>query len=71
MKQFHAALFEAYSGVLDSPCHVLNKMKGLWRYIGLSFKDCETSIQKIKKTTLPDQYLEQANVFFETEARFK
>ncbi len=71
MKQFHAALFEAYSGVLDSPCHVLNKMKGLWRYIGLSFKDCETSIQKIKKTTRPDQYLEQANLFFETEARSK
>jgi tRNA-dihydrouridine synthase B len=71
LKHFHEALFEAYSGVLDGHSHVLNKMKGLWRYIGLPFKDCDHSILKIKKTIRPDQYLEQANLFFETEARLK
>jgi tRNA-dihydrouridine synthase len=71
MQQFHQALFEAYSGVLDGPCHVLNKMKGLWRYFELPFKDCRHSIQMIKKTIRPDQYLEQANLFFETTARLR
>lgn len=71
MKQFHQALFEAYSEVLDGPVQVLNKMKGLWRYFGLPFKDCNNNIQKIKKTIRPDQYLEQANLFFETEACLK
>jgi len=71
MKQFHEALFEAYSGVLVAPSPVLNKMKGLWRYFGLSFTDCGPSIQKIKKTIRPDQYLEQVNLFFESEARLK
>jgi hypothetical protein len=36
----HEALFEAYSRVLDGPAQVLNKMKGLWRYFALPFKDC-------------------------------
>jgi len=71
MKQFHEALFEAYSRVLDGPCHVLNKMKGLWRYFALPFKNCNNSMRKIKRTMRPDQYLEQVNLFFETEARLK
>jgi tRNA-dihydrouridine synthase B len=71
MEKFHEALFEAYSRVMDSPSQVLNKMKGLWRYFGLSFKDCNQSIQKIQKTIRPDQYLEQANWFFENDACLK
>jgi len=53
MKKFHAALFEAYSGVLDGPAHVLNKMKGLWHYFALPITDCEKSMQKIKKRSGP------------------
>jgi tRNA-dihydrouridine synthase len=71
MKQFHQALFEAYCRVLQGPAQVLNKMKGLWRYFALPFKDCNNSLQKIKKTTRPTQYLEQVNLFFETDARLK
>ena len=69
LKQFHEALFEAYSAGLDGPSHLLNKMKGFWRYFALPFKDCKKTIKKIKKTTKPDQYLDLVNLFFETEAQ--
>ena len=69
MKQFHHALFEAYSIVLDGPSNALNKMKGLWRYFSLPFNDCKKSMKKIKKSSRPDQYLDQVNLFFETDAQ--
>ena len=68
MKQFHAALHEQYCAVLDGPGHVLNKMKGLWKFFALPFADCERSLKKIKKTKRPDQYLDQVNHFFDSEA---
>jgi len=71
MKQFHEALFEAYSVVLDGPSHLLNKMKGLWRYFSLPFADCGKTIKKIKKSRHPDQYLKLVNLFFETEAQLR
>lgn len=71
MRQFHEALFEAYRRVLQGPSHVMNKMKGLWRYLSLSFENCGKSIKKITKTRHPDQYLERVNQFFDTEARLR
>jgi tRNA-dihydrouridine synthase len=69
MQQFHEALFEAYNRVLDGPSHVMNKMKGLWRYFSLPFEDCKKSMKNITKARLPEQYLERVNFFFETEAK--
>ena len=69
MKQFHEALFDAYSMVLDGPSHILNKMKGLWRYFSFPFKDCKKAMKKIKKSRRPDQYLDLVNLFFETDAQ--
>jgi len=71
MQRFHDALFEAYNSVLYGPSHVLNKMKGLWRYFSLPFEDCRKTMKKITKTRRPDQYLERVNLFFETEARLR
>ncbi len=71
MQRFHEALFEAYSRVLDGPSHVLNKMKGFWRYFSLPFEDCKKSMKKITKTRRPDQYLERVNLFFESEAQLR
>jgi len=71
MQRFHEALFEAYNRVLDGPSHVLNKMKGFWSYFSLPFEDCKKTMKKIKKTRRPDQYLEQVNLFFETEAQLR
>ncbi len=71
MQRFHESLFEAYSGVLYGPSHVLNKMKGFWRYFSLPFEDCEKAMKQIRKTRRPDQYLERVNLFFETEAQWR
>lgn len=71
MQRFHEALFEAYNGVLDGPSHVLNKMKGLWRYFSLPFEDSRKTMKKITKTRQPDQYLERVNLFFGAEARLR
>jgi len=68
MKQFHQALFDAYSRVLFGPSHVMNKMKGLWRYFSLSFEECKKTMKEITKARQPDHYLERVNLFFETEA---
>jgi tRNA-dihydrouridine synthase len=71
MRQFHETLFEAYRRVLRGPSHVMNKMKGLWRYFSLSFENCGKSIKKITKTHHPDQYSERVNQFFDTEAHLR
>jgi len=71
MKQFHQDLFEDYSMALEGPSHLLNKMKGLWRYFSLLFIDCDKSIKKIRKSRRPDQYLAQVNLFFETDAKLR
>ena len=69
VKQFHTALYEAYSVVLDGPSHLLNKMKGLWCYISLPYTDFKESAKRINKTRRPDQYLDLVNLFFETAAQ--
>ena len=69
MKQFHEALFDAYSTVLHGPSHILNKMKGFWRYFALQYKDCGKAMKRIKKSRRPDQYLDLVNLFFETDAQ--
>lgn len=71
MKQFHQGLYEAYRPVLFGPSHLLNKMKGLWRYFSLPFADCSKSIKQIKKSRRPEQYLELVNHFFDSEAKFR
>ncbi len=71
MQRFHEALFEAYNRVLYGPSHVLNKMKGFWKYFSLPFEDCKNTMKKINKTRRPDQYLEQVNLFFEKEAQLR
>jgi len=67
MKQFHDALFEAYGRVLHGPSHLLNRMKGIWRYLSFSLKDCEKLTKKINKSQSPGQYLDLVNLFFETD----
>jgi tRNA-dihydrouridine synthase len=68
LQQFHGALFNAYAGTLKGPSHLLDKMKGLWCYLALSFEPFDRTLKKIRKSTRPDQYQDLVNRFFETEA---
>lgn len=69
MKRFHDDLFEEYGRVLHGPSHLLNRMKGIWRYFSFSFKDSGNTIKKINKTQSPDQYMDLVNLFFENAQR--
>ncbi|MDF1590399.1 MAG: tRNA-dihydrouridine synthase family protein [Desulfobacterales bacterium] len=71
MQRFHEDLFEAYNRLLDGPSHVLGKMKGFWQYFSLPFEDSKKAMKIIVKTRRPDQYLAQANLFFETQAQLR
>lgn len=68
LQQFHEALFNAYDGTLKGSSHLLDKMKGLWRYLSLSFEPFDRTLKKIRKSTRPGQYRDLVNRFFETEA---
>jgi tRNA-dihydrouridine synthase len=70
MKHFHDTLFDKYSRMLDGPGHLLDRMKGFWKYFPLSFKhsgDIQRKIHKAKKT---DQYKKITACFFEEEAQW-
>ena len=69
MKRFHDDLFEKYSRVLHGPSHLLNRMKGIWRYLSFSLKGSENFTKRINKAQRPDQYVDLVNHFFETEAQ--
>ncbi len=71
IKAFHATLFNEYQAALEGPSHILNKMKGFWRYLSHPFADFTKSMKRIKKTTTPEHYLEQVNLFFDTEAELR
>ena len=68
LHQFHTALFHAYADRLKGPSHLLKKMKGLWRYLSLTFDPFDKTLKKIKRSTRPDTYLDLVNRFFEKEA---
>ncbi len=68
LQQFHEALFHAYAERLKGPSHLLKKMKGLWRYLSLSFEPFDKTLKKMKKSTRAEHYLDLVNRFFETEA---
>ncbi len=69
IKRFHDDLFREYSRILYGPLHLLNRMKGIWRYLSSSLKDGEKFTKKIYKTQRPDQYLNLVNLFFKSAQR--
>ena len=68
LQRFHDDLLAAYIRVLDGPSHVLNKMKGLWRYFSIPFENNPKAMKAIKKAHGPAQYRTRVNAFFETAA---
>ena len=68
IKRFHHALYERYSDILDGPSHVLNKLKGIWRYFSVPYADHKKELKKINKAHHPEQYLELVNRFFDARA---
>ncbi len=68
MRRFHDHLFDAYAALLGGPAHVMDRMKGFWRYFSMSFKDCEKAMKTIRKARGPHQYQAAVARFFDTDA---
>lgn len=56
--RFHDELYKAYSEKFHGPAHLLDKMKGLWRYFCISIKTGSDICKKINKLKNVTQYIE-------------
>jgi tRNA-dihydrouridine synthase B len=71
LKSFHDALFVQYSRVLSGPTHILDRMKGLWKYFSQPFSDDPKHMKKIKKAKTLNQYRSITNTFFENNPHLR
>jgi len=66
LKQFHDDLFEQYRELLSGPSHVVQRMKGLWRYTAQPFPDNGKVLKKIYRARDIDSYRQWVEAFFES-----
>jgi tRNA-dihydrouridine synthase len=66
---FHEALMDGYARVLHGPGHLLNRMKGFWRYFALNFEQGHRHIKKIYKSRSLDAYRTHVGALFDAEQR--
>ena len=64
LRRFHDVLFERYGGRLNGPGHLLDRMKGLWRYFAQGFRDSEAACKRIHKARSIEQYLAAVAAFW-------
>lgn len=64
LRNFADDLFDAYVNELQSPAHVLDKMKGVWFYLSGSFSDSRKTAKRIRKTYTLDHYRDEVNRIF-------
>jgi tRNA-dihydrouridine synthase len=65
-RQFHDALFERYRIRLSGPGHLLDRMKGLWKYFAQGFQDSETARKRIHKARSIEQYRDAVAAFLDS-----
>jgi tRNA-dihydrouridine synthase B len=64
-RDFHGGLFERYQAALFGPSHLLDRMKGLWRYFSEGFPNGGEIRKQIHKTTRIEHYLDVVQRFFD------
>lgn len=69
-RRFHDELYQCYRCSLSGPSHLLDRMKGLWKYFHVPFADGESIRKKIHKTQKIEVYESSVKRFFETEAQW-
>ncbi len=50
LKDFHGALLEGYGSLFSGSAHLLDRMKGLWEYLSLGFREGRKIGKMIRKT---------------------
>jgi tRNA-dihydrouridine synthase B len=64
-RAFHDRLFERYQAALSGPSHLLDRMKGLWRYFSEGFESGREIRKQIHKSTRIDPYLDVVQRYFD------
>ncbi len=68
--RFHDDLYKCYRRSLSGPSHLLDRMKGFWKYFHIPFENGERIRKKIHKTQKIEVYDASVKRFFEAEARW-
>ncbi len=71
MHRFHDDLYGGYREIFQGPSHLVERMKGFWKYFALSFENSRKIQKKIFKTKTAHQYESVVTHFFESEARWR
>lgn len=66
-ERFHTALVKGYRLELNGPGHLLNRMKGLWRYFSQGFQQGRHHIKKIHKSRTFSAYQGHVDALFAAE----
>jgi tRNA-dihydrouridine synthase len=64
LHRFYADLAEAYAQRLSGPGHLLDRMKGFWRYASLGFEDAEAVWLRVRRTKDMTRYRRLAAAIF-------
>jgi tRNA-dihydrouridine synthase len=70
-KKFYDDLFDSYRRKLQGPGHLLDRMKGFWKYFSQAFENGGRIEKKVHRTHRMDHYLKIVNRFFEEDARWR
>ena len=69
-KRFYAELFECYGELLKGPGHLLDRMKGFWKYFSKAFENGRAIEKKVHRTHRLEQYLKIVDRFFQKDAKW-
>ena len=67
---FYTDLFGRYQALLSGPGHLLDRMKGFWKYFAMGFENGAVFEKRIYHTFQMPRYLEIVARFFEEEAQW-
>ena len=66
VRRFHDTLLEGYCRLLSGPAHPVDRMKGIWRYLSLSFADGRRILKQVQKISAVERYREAVDRFFDS-----
>lgn len=69
-EKFHDDLVSGYCRQFSGPGHVLDRMKGFWRYFSAEFPDGRRIVKRIRKTDSLDRYRQAVTAVFSGQDRW-
>ena len=70
MHRFHDDLYGGYREIFHGPSHLVERMKGFWKYFALCFVNSRKIQKKIFRVKTARRYKSVVRHFFESEARW-